>query len=146
MLLVKCTNATQGINSRGNWRLYFWQKHFTSFVMDCRHTLTSVCYIELNPSSADLMVHAGENTWGSTRTYLTGQTDLPVNIVLLCSQIPDWASLLILDEGEAIPTQLRSCKRTGPSCGNNAFVSKLEPLFAVAFCTVKNRCQKEVGL
>jgi putative transposase len=105
-----------------------WQERFASFVMDYRHTLAAVRYIELNPVRAGLVAQAGEYPWSSARAHLTGTNDLLVNVVPLCSEIEDWEAYLCLDEEEATLAQLRSCERTGRPCGDTTFISQVESL------------------
>ena len=45
---------TRRINFREHWRGHLWQERFHSFVMDERHLMAAVRYIELNPVRARL--------------------------------------------------------------------------------------------
>lgn len=117
---------TRYINFREDWRGHLWQGRFASFVMDYRHTLAAVRYIELNPVRAGLAAQAGEYPWSSARAHLTGTNDSVVNVAPLCSEIEDWESFLRQDEEEATLAQLRACERTGRPCGDATFISQVE--------------------
>jgi len=43
------------VNKREGWTGFLWQGRFASFVMDDRHTLAAIRYVELNPVRAGLV-------------------------------------------------------------------------------------------
>jgi len=49
---------TRRINFREGWRGYLWQGRFASFVMQRRHALAAVRYVERNPVRAGLVRRA----------------------------------------------------------------------------------------
>ena len=119
---------TRHVNFREGWRRHLWQERFASFVMDYRHTLAAVRYIELNPVRDGLAPDAGTYPWSSARAHLSGTDDGVVHVALLCSEINDWKSFPRVEEEEGVLSRLHHRQRTGRPCGDTAFISHDESL------------------
>lgn len=118
-----------GVNSRNGWQGHLWQERFHSFVMDERHLLATVRYIELNPVRAGLCGHPDQWRWSSIHAHLHGRRDPIVNVSPMGQRISDWGSYLSgPDGGGPTDDDLREHTRTGRPAGDEPFISELEAL------------------
>ena len=118
---------TRRINFREGWRGYLWQGRFASFVMQRRHTLAAVRYVERNPVRAGLVRRAWRWPWSSARAHVEGRDDALVGPGgPLVVEVNDWRAFLAAAEDEATVQALRRHGRTGRPWGDLAFLRRLE--------------------
>ena len=117
---------TRYVNFREGWRGHLWQERFASYVMDERHLLAALRYVELNPVRAGLVLRPGDYRWSSARAHLDGKDDGLVKVEPMLSYIGDWAEYLALDLDEAEAAALRRHQRTGRPLGSADFIAGLE--------------------
>jgi len=119
---------TRKINFREDWRGHLWQERFHSFVMDERHLLAAIRYIELNPVRAKLCDQAGDWEWSSARAHLTAEDDALVTVEPMLQIIGDWESYLACTEAQETIETLRKRSRTGRPAGCPDFIRRMELL------------------
>ena len=117
---------TRRVNFREGWRGHLWQGRFASFVMDDRHLMAAMRYVELNPVRAGLVDKPEAYPWSSARAHLAGRDDGLVTVEPMCSMVGDWAGYLALSTDEAEWATLRRHERTGRPLGTPSFVERLE--------------------
>ena len=117
---------TRHVNFREGWRGHLWQGRFASYVMDERHLLSAVRYIELNPVRAGLAERPEAYPWSSARAHMSGQDDGLVTVEPMLNMVDDWAAYLALDTDDAELSALRSHERTGRPLGDADFIQNLE--------------------
>jgi len=118
---------TRHINSRKGWRGYLWQGRFGSFVMQRRHALAAVRYVERNPVRAGLVRRAWRWPWSSAAAHVEGRGDaLIAPGGPLVAKVRDWRAFLCTADDEATLEALRLHGRTGRPLGDKAFVRRLE--------------------
>ena len=112
------------INDRQGWRGYLWQYRFASYVMDERHLLAAVRYVERNPVRAGMVERASEWPWSSARAHLARRDDRLVKVAPMLDRVQDWSAYL---REEAAETEaLRRHARSGRPLGDDAFVDDVE--------------------
>lgn len=119
---------TRRVNLREGWRGHLWQERFHSFVMDERHLLAAVRYVELNPVRAGLCRQAAEWRWSSARAHLAGKDDKVVKVAPMLERIGDWAAFLGAAHDGAEQALLQRHARTGRPLGDDGFMAQLERL------------------
>jgi putative transposase len=119
---------TRYINFRKGWRGHLWQERFHSCVMDERHLLAAVRYVELNPVTADLCRRPEDWPWSSSRAHLAGRDDALVSVMPMLHRMSDWREYLQSSESESTLDRLQMHSRTGRPLGDNRFIEKLEQL------------------
>jgi len=118
---------TRRINFREGWRGYLWQGRFGSFVMQRRHALAAVRYVERNPVRAGLVRRAWAWPWSSARAHVQGRGDaLIAPGGPLAAEVTDWRAYLAAEEDEATLERLRRHGRTGRPLGPVSFLRRLE--------------------
>ena len=117
---------TRHVNFREGWRGHLWQGRFASFVMDDRHLLAAMRYVELNPVRAGLVDRPEAYPWSSACAHLSGRDDKLVQVEPMLGMVGDWASYLALDVDEAELAALRRHERTGRPLGEPSFIENLE--------------------
>ena len=114
------------MNLRHEWQGHLWQKRFFSVVMDERHTLASLRYVELNPVRAGICNSPSDWPWSSTNGNL-GVTDDPlIDRARTNGIISDWGAYLAEEEDPAAIQRLRRQTGTGRPSGNDAFLDLIE--------------------
>lgn len=113
-------NATQG------WCGHLWQERFFSSVMDERHLIAAVRYIEQNPVRAGLCARAEDWRWSSVHSYLGGAGNDLVDTSPMLERIPDWCKYLTEDSDPSLIDNIRSSTGTGRPAGDDRFVWELE--------------------
>jgi putative transposase len=109
-------------------RGYLFQGRFSSSVLDERHLLAAVRYVELNPVQAGMVPHAWEYPWSSA-SFHTGkmESDPLVKDRTLSGLISDWEGFLAGGmTGEV--ERLRMSTQTGRPAGDDVFIAKVENL------------------
>ena len=117
---------TRQVNFREEWRGHLWQGRFASFVMDEKHLLTAMRYVELNPVRAGLVDKPGEYPWSSAKAHLEGRNDRLVQVEPMLGYVGDWAQYLALSLDEEEAALIRRHERTGRPLGSAGFVEQLE--------------------
>ena len=121
---------TRRINFRMNWRGHLWQERFHSSVMDERHLLAAVRYVELNPVRAQLCKNPEDWAWSSARAHIRARDDVVTTVSPMLERVSNWGEFLAdKKSGGLRETELlRKHTRTGRPIGGDAFVSHLECL------------------
>lgn len=114
------------INFREGWRGHLWQGRFASFVMDHKHLLNAIRYVELNPVRAGLVKKPGDYPWSSANAHLRGEDDELVEVQPMLQEIGDWEAFLRLSLDEEELATLRRHQRTGRPLGSHDFLRTLE--------------------
>jgi putative transposase len=118
---------TRRVNFREGWRGHLWQERFFSCVLDGRHALAAVRYVERNPVRAGLVKRAWEWPWSSAAAHVAGRGDALIQAGgPLVAEVANWRRFLTEDEDEDMLWRLRRHARTGRALGNPAFVESLE--------------------
>ncbi len=115
------------INRRFEWRGHLWQERFHSSVLDEKHLLAAVRYVELNPVRAKLCTYAEEWAWSSVHAHLCGTDDDVVSVSPMLLMVPEWMSYLG-GRDEEREARIRSCTKTGRPSGNEALMARIEEL------------------
>lgn len=123
------------INSREGWKGHLWQARFGSSVLDERHLIAAVRYVERNPVRAGIVGDAWEYPWSSA-AYHCGETPHDRLIVadaddVLQNLIGDWKSYLRNCDQEDFLKSLRRESCVNRPLGDGAFISDLEKQFQV---------------
>ena len=117
-------------NFRDNVRGYLFQGRFGSCVLDERHLLAAVRYVENNPVVAGIVKHAWEYKWSSASYHVGSiKKDVLVKSRDLYGLVKDWRRYLDkeIEESDDIYNVRRST-RTGRPAGDLDFVNKIEKL------------------
>jgi len=117
-------------NFRDNARGYLFQGRFGSCVLDERHLLAAVRYIENNPVVAGMTKHAWEYKWSSA-AYHAGDVkkDALLSSRNLFGLVKDWREYLLeAIEGSDDLSSVKRSTRTGRPAGDHNFVKKIEKL------------------
>ena len=116
---------TRRVNFRQNTRGYLFQGRFYSCVLDEPYFLSAVRYVELNPVRARMVSRAWDYGWSSARFHVGLRKNDPLVADRdLLGMERRWRSYL--RDGEDHADVLRKKTRTGKSCGDTAFVRRLE--------------------
>lgn len=120
---------TRMINFREDWRGYLWQGRFKSCVMDDRHTISAIRYVENNPVRAKIVRRAEDYQWSSAYCHVHGiKNDILSTPQELMDDVGDWKEFLGTTEDEKIEKRIKSCAKTGRPLGDVAFARYLEKL------------------
>jgi putative transposase len=117
-------------NFRDNVRGYLFQGRFGSCVLDERHLLAAVSYVENNPVAARMVKHAWQYEWSSAR-YHVGDTkqDILVRGRNLYNLVKDWRKYLDEQkEGSEEVVTIKKSTKTGRPAGDGKFVKRIEEL------------------
>lgn len=117
-------------NFSDNVRGYLFQGRFGSCVLDERHLLAAVRYVENNPVVAGMAKHAWQYKWSSA-AYHAGliRKDVLVNSRNLYGLVNNWRTYLNEPiEGMADVHNVRRATKTGRPAGDHNFVKKIEKL------------------
>ena len=114
------------INFRENWKGHLWQERFHSFVMDERHLMATVRYVELNPVKAKLCERPEDWAWSSTRAHIQAVDDEIVTVAPMLERVSNWNDYLMMDAREEEINAIRRCTSSGRPAGSKAFIQKLE--------------------
>ncbi len=110
-------------------RGYLFQGRFASCVLDERHLIAAVRYVETNPVRAGMVKVAWDYPWSSA-AYHVGkiEKDILVEDRTLIGLVDDWQSFLA-DAGDRRQREaLRLATRTGRPAGDSSFIETLEQL------------------
>lgn len=116
------------VNRRMCWKGHLWQERFHSFVMDERHLLAAVRYVELNPVRAKLCASAFDWPWSSATAHLSGKDDALVAVGPMLERIENWEEYLSRPAAGVVDSDLRKHSRSGRPAGDDAFLDVLEAI------------------
>jgi putative transposase len=114
------------VNAIHDWRGHLWQERFFSVVMDEKHTLAALRYVELNPVRAGLCRHPEEWPWSSVHGHLGLRTDSLLDDSAIRDLIVDWRAYLAQDEDADFTHSLRAQTGCGRPQGDERFLDALE--------------------
>ena len=115
-------------NFRDNVRGYLFQGRFGSCVLDERHLLAAVRYVENNPVAAGIVKHAWDYLWSSAAYHVGNiDDDILVKERDLYGLVKDWWTYLE-DKEEDTFHAVRKATRTGRPAGDYDFIIKIENL------------------
>jgi putative transposase len=128
---TRMKNLTDG--ARG----YLFQGRFASCVLDERHLVAAVRYVEFNPVRAGITGIAWDYPWSSAAFHVgDADTDLLVRDRSLRGLIDDWRAYLSDDQG--LPKEkIRKATRTGRPAGDGQFIETMEQLTGRTLCKQK---------
>ncbi|PKN70775.1 MAG: transposase [Deltaproteobacteria bacterium HGW-Deltaproteobacteria-12] len=107
-------------------RGYLFQGRFGSCVLDERHLLAAVRYVENNPVAAGIVKHAWEYPWSSAAYHVGNiEDDVLVKDRSLYGLVNDWRIYLGEEENDIFNT-IRKATRTGRPAGDNDFTIAME--------------------
>ncbi|MFA7683947.1 MAG: transposase [Syntrophales bacterium] len=134
-------------NFKDNVRGYLFQGRFSSCVLDERHLLAAVRYVENNPVEAGMAGYAWEYQWSSA-AYHVGDIDEDVLLKSrdLYGLVRDWREYLLdTDKSkDALSCVMRST-RTGRPAGSHDFVKNIEKLIGRPLQKQKSGPKKKIG-
>lgn len=120
---TRMKNFSEGV------RGYLFQGRFGSCVLDERHLLAGVRYVELNPVNAGIVKEAADYPWSSARFHLgLSQGDTLVRDKSLLGLVADWGEYLKGNDEPGTQTMLLRGIRTGRPAGSEKFVKMIEKL------------------
>ena len=113
-------------NMAENVRGYLFQGRFGSCVLDEKHLLAAVRYVELNPVRAGMAEKAWEYPWSSARFHVgINDADPLVKGRSLMGLTVEWRGFLLTEEHDITET-IRKASRTGRPVGDAIFVERVE--------------------
>ena len=113
-------------NFREGVRGYLFQGRFGSCVLDERHLLAAVRYVENNPVVAGIVKNAWEYPWSSAAYHVGNiEDDVLVKDRSLYGLVNDWRLYLGQEENDIFNT-IRKATRTGRPAGDNDFTIAIE--------------------
>lgn len=135
---------TGRINKRNEWRGHLWQERFHSFVMDERHLMSAVRYVELNPVRAGLCSKTEDWIWSSARAHLLGRDDGVVTVQPMLDRVSDWRRYLSQDVHGVDIDAIRRFSSTGRPAGDSAFVDRLEAVTGRSLTKLKPGAKRAI--
>jgi putative transposase len=114
------------INFREGWRGHLWQERFHSFVMDERHLMATVRYVELNPVRAALCADPQDWRWSSVQAHLLGRDNTVVTVEPMLRRVKDWSDYLSVADEAGSWDRIRMHSRTGRPAGTRSFLERIE--------------------
>lgn len=117
---TRMKNFSEGV------RGYLFQGRFGSCVLDERHLLAAVRYVERNPVSAGIVKNAWEYPWSSAAYHVGNiEDDALVKDRRLYGLVNDWRIYLSGEKEDEFNT-IRKATRTGRPAGNEDFIIAME--------------------
>ena len=124
----------QYLHGRLNRRGRLWQSRFYSCVLDGRHFLTALAYVDLNPQRARMVERATDYRWSSAAAH-SGSSAAPgwLHQAALHHRVTPaaWAERLAQPLSRAEVAALRRATQTECPLGAPGFVEELEAKFQV---------------
>ncbi len=117
---------TRYINLRHQWRGHLWQERYYSCVLDERHLLAAVRYVERNPVAAGLCRQPWDWPWSSASAHLQGDDDELGEVSAMQTLVRDWRDYLQSTPPSAEREALRCHTRSGRPLGDKDFIDRLE--------------------
>ncbi len=113
-------------NLRYDWSGHLWQNRFFSVVMDQRHTLSAMRYVERNPVRSGLVEAPQDWSWSSARGNLGLIDDPLIPGRPALSMVADWAGYVADNENQKDLAALRRTTGSGRPTGDDGFIDALE--------------------
>lgn len=117
-------------NIRDNARGYLFQGRFGSCVLDERHLLAAVRYVENNPVTAGMTRYAWEYKWSSAAYHVgDSKKDILLKSRNLFGLVKNWRKYLLetTEDNDDVP-RVKLSTQTGRPAGDHDFVKKIEKL------------------
>ena len=108
---------------------HLWQGRYYASVLDPRHFLNAIRYVELNPVRARLIARPQDYPWSSAAARCGRRFDPllePQQCSTLLSGITDWSAWLAQGIAQDCLESLRRNARRNLPCGSDEFVAGLE--------------------
>ncbi len=118
----------QFTNYRYEWTGHLWQARFFSVVMDERHTLTAMRYVERNPVRSGLVETPEDWPWSSVRGHLGIVDDPLIDETATNELIADWRKYIRAREDRSELDSLRRQTGTGRPSGEPGFIAAIEDI------------------
>ncbi len=115
-------------NARYEWTGHLWQNRFFSTVMDERHTLIALRYVERNPVRSGLVCSPSDWPWSSTRGNLGLGDDPLIPERPALRLVRQWSEYISGPETDRDLESLRKITGSGRPIGNDEFVDELETI------------------
>ena len=115
-------------NLRYEWAGHLWQNRFFSVVMDERHTMTALRYVERNPVRSGLVKSPQDWPWSSARGNLGLRDDPLIPDRPALRIVKDWHKYLSAPENDLDLRKLRRETGTGRPSGTDQFIARMELL------------------
>ena len=109
-----------------DWKGHLWQQRFYSVVMDERHAIAAMRYVELNPVRAGLVRYAGDWRWSSARVHLGAANDHLVDPSVARAIVSNWAEYLEEPISDVELAAIRHQTKIGRPEGDDGFIDQLE--------------------
>ena len=116
----------QFTNHRYEWTGHLWQARFFSVVMDERHTLAAMRYVERNPVRSGLVEAPEDWPWSSVRRHLGMADDPLVDDTATDMLVSDWRNYVRAREDGGELDSLRRQTGTGRPGGEPDFIAAIE--------------------
>lgn len=119
----------QSFNERTGRVGHLFQNRFYSCVLEKRHALNALRYVDLNPVRASLVKTAKDWRWSSASAHIGKRPDefgLLSTEWLLWRDCPDWEELLRVADDPEEDALIRQHTRSSRPFGSFAFVKDLE--------------------
>ena len=113
-------------NLRYDWTGHLWQNRFYSTVMDERHTLIALRYVERNPVRSRLVTCPQDWPWSSARANLRLEDDPLIPDRPALKVTSNWSEYVSGPENDDDLKSLRKTTGTGRPIGEDEFIDRLE--------------------
>jgi putative transposase len=118
---------TRLFNLRCRVKGFLFQGRFFSCLLDNRHTIAAIAYVERNPVRIGLVKNAWDYTWSSAMFHVgLRKTDPLVEYIDALDEISNWRDFLSKEPLEI--DNLRKKIRSGRLCGEESFVKSIEKI------------------
>jgi len=120
---------SQYFNHKKGRHGHLWQGRFYSSILDGRHALEAIRFIETNPLRRGLVADATAYPWSSARGHALVSSD-PVlqDGCSIVRGVGDWKAFLSAASDVELIEDIRRNMRAGRPCGDKEFVRTLEIL------------------
>ena len=111
---------------------HLWQGRFNSCVLDEKHFICAVKYVERNPVRAKIVVKPWDWEWSSARAHIgEGESIVTLKDIFELIDIPknSWEEYIEEKEDENIVTNIKKYTLTGRPLGSDLFIKRLEEKF-----------------
>jgi putative transposase len=108
---------------------HLWQNRFYSTVLEQKHLISAMRYIERNPVRVGAATRPEQYPWSSAKAHVSGQsTDdfLDRHTWKELFDDKNWGEVLRDAADESVENEVRRHTMTGRPCGSETFINKLE--------------------
>lgn len=122
---------TWQINARQRWKGHLWQARFGSSVLDEKHLIAAVRYVERNPVRAKIVELPWQYPWSSAAWHMRKVDEDPLmdDDQMLRKLVGDWRIYLRQEDEATFLDRIRSESRVSRPVGEKLFVEELEERF-----------------